>query len=66
VQVRPLVEEIVKSPEEILELLQRGTSNRKTGATDWNFSSSRSHCVFTLVSLIAQSYRHVLFVDDHD
>lgn len=49
VHVRPLVEEIVKSPEDILELLKKGMNNRKTGATDWNERSSRSHCVFTLV-----------------
>ena len=65
-QVRPLVEEIVKSPEEILELLQQGTSNRKTGATDWNFSSSRSHCVFTLVSRMAQESEDVLLVNKDD
>jgi hypothetical protein len=35
VVVRPLKEEIVRSPEEVLGLLERGQKNRRTGATDW-------------------------------
>ncbi|GHJ86870.1 hypothetical protein NliqN6_3272 [Naganishia liquefaciens] len=48
VVVRPLREEIVRTPEEVLGLLERGQKNRRTGATDWNERSSRSHCVFTI------------------
>ncbi|KAJ9093508.1 hypothetical protein QFC20_007111 [Naganishia adeliensis] len=48
VVVRPLKEEIVRTPEEVLGLLERGQKNRRTGATDWNERSSRSHCVFTM------------------
>lgn len=32
-----------------MNLLERGNANRKTGATDWNSRSSRSHAVFTII-----------------
>ncbi len=35
VVVRPLVEEIVRMPEEIMAVLKRGERNRKTAGTDW-------------------------------
>lgn len=46
--VRPLVESIVRMPEEIMLVLKRGEKNRKTAGTDWNVRSSRSHAVFTI------------------
>jgi hypothetical protein len=35
VYVDPLVEEIVSSPQDVMDLLERGNSGRKIGATDW-------------------------------
>ncbi|WVR06885.1 hypothetical protein IAU60_003921 [Kwoniella sp. DSM 27419] len=49
VYVDPLVEEIVSTPEDVMELLEKGNLGRRIGATDWNERSSRSHCVFTIV-----------------
>ncbi|WOO81136.1 Kinesin-like protein KIN-7L [Vanrija pseudolonga] len=65
VYVEPLVEAIVSTPQDVVDLLERGNINRKTGATDWvcqadfrgeeeadlsqNERSSRSHAVFTIV-----------------
>nr|KIR85317.1 centromeric protein E [Cryptococcus tetragattii IND107] len=49
VYVEPLVEEIVSTPEDVIELLEKGNAQRRIGATDWNERSSRSHCVFTIV-----------------
>ena len=46
--VQPLREEIVTSPAQVRELLQRGQSNRHVGATDWNERSSRSHTCFKI------------------
>lgn len=43
VVVRPLKEEIVRTPEEVLELLERGQKNRRTGATDWVWTFHRWH-----------------------
>lgn len=47
-EVSGAYEEIVSSPIEVIEALQRGENSRHVGATDWNHRSSRSHCVFTL------------------
>ncbi|GFZ46737.1 hypothetical protein JCM24511_03957 [Saitozyma sp. JCM 24511] len=49
VWVEPLVEEIVSTPQDVVDLLEKGNAGRKIGATDWNDRSSRSHCVFTIV-----------------
>ncbi|ORY32865.1 kinesin motor domain-domain-containing protein [Naematelia encephala] len=49
VYVEPLVEEIVSTPREIIDLLEKGNAGRRVGTTDWNERSSRSHVVFTLV-----------------
>ncbi|OCF32982.1 hypothetical protein I316_05320 [Kwoniella heveanensis BCC8398] len=49
VYVDPLVEEIVSTPQDVMDLLERGNAGRRIGATDWNERSSRSHCVFTIV-----------------
>jgi hypothetical protein len=35
VYVDPLVEEIVSTPQDIVDLLEKGNTQRKTGATDW-------------------------------
>ena len=59
----PLVEEIVSTPQDVVDLLEKGNTQRKTGQTDWvsllpqqkgktdrqNERSSRSHSVFTIV-----------------
>ncbi|WWC70146.1 uncharacterized protein I206_104093 [Kwoniella pini CBS 10737] len=49
VYVDPLVEEIVSTPQDVIDLLEKGNAQRRVGATDWNERSSRSHCVFTIV-----------------
>ncbi|WVQ99545.1 hypothetical protein IAU59_006681 [Kwoniella sp. CBS 9459] len=49
VYVDPLVEQIVSTPQDVMDLLERGNAGRRIGATDWNERSSRSHCVFTIV-----------------
>nr|XP_018262811.1 uncharacterized protein I303_04295 [Kwoniella dejecticola CBS 10117]OBR84969.1 hypothetical protein I303_04295 [Kwoniella dejecticola CBS 10117] len=49
VYVDPLVEEIVSTPQDVIDLLEKGNAQRRIGATDWNERSSRSHCVFTIV-----------------
>lgn len=35
VYVEPLVEEIVSTPEDVMELLEKGNAQRRIGATDW-------------------------------
>lgn len=42
-------EERVRTEEDILECLQKGTLGRTTKSTDMNLVSSRSHAVFTLI-----------------
>ncbi|KAI9205435.1 P-loop containing nucleoside triphosphate hydrolase protein, partial [Polychytrium aggregatum] len=42
-------EEEVKSPEELLSFLQKGSLYRTTGTTDMNTSSSRSHAIFSVI-----------------
>ena len=51
VYVAGLREDIVVSPEQVLQLLNEGESNRHVGATKMNEGSSRSHTVFRMVSL---------------
>ena len=48
-QVVGATEETVKSPQDMLALLERGTLCRTTGSTDMNTHSSRSHAIFTIV-----------------
>lgn len=50
VYVAGLREDIVVSPEQVLELIQQGEANRHIGATKMNEGSSRSHTVFRMVS----------------
>ena len=40
----------VRTEEEVRRLLKLGEERRKVGGTDWNARSSRSHCVFRVVS----------------
>lgn len=48
--VAGLREDIVISPEQVLQLLATGEANRHTGSTKMNEKSSRSHTVFRMVS----------------
>ncbi|KAI8004435.1 Kinesin-like protein KIN-12B [Camellia lanceoleosa] len=47
VYVENLTEECVSTMKDVTQLLMKGLSNRRTGATSINAESSRSHCVFT-------------------
>lgn len=49
IYVRNLNEEIVKTPKEVMDCIQKGESNRHISATDYNDRSSRSHTIFQLV-----------------
>ncbi|KAI3706255.1 hypothetical protein L6452_23869 [Arctium lappa] len=49
VYVENLTEEPVCSIKDVKQLLKKGLSNRRTGATSINMESSRSHSVFTCV-----------------
>ena len=48
--VQGLTEEIVKDPQGVVNCLRRGEEFRSVAGTDWNSRSSRSHCVFSMVS----------------
>ncbi|XP_028550846.1 kinesin-like protein KIN-12C [Dendrobium catenatum] len=48
-QVENLSEEYVNTVEDVTQLLVKGLSNRKVGATNVNSKSSRSHVIFTCV-----------------
>lgn len=50
VVVNGLTECAVRTEADVRRLLKVGEENRKVGRTDWNSRSSRSHCVFRLVS----------------
>lgn len=66
--VKGLVERPVTLPSEVLDLLREGQDRRTTASTDWNAQSSRSHCVFMVVSRIllrvARRRLTLLRVDD--
>ena len=47
--VRGLKEEIVTSPNQVLQLLKQGESRRRTGSTEMNKGSSRSHSIFRIL-----------------
>jgi centromeric protein E len=47
--VRGLTEEVVLSPERVLELMAIGEAHRHTAATNMNLHSSRSHTLFKMV-----------------
>lgn len=43
-------EEITNSPENVLSIMKKGNKNRRTGETNMNERSSRSHTIFRIVS----------------
>jgi centromeric protein E len=45
----PLKEEIVQSPTQLLRVIHRGDTARRTSSTQWNSRSSRSHAVVQIV-----------------
>ena len=49
VYATPLKEEIVQSPTQLLRVIHRGDTARRTGSTQWNSRSSRSHAVVQIV-----------------
>ncbi|GJU63252.1 kinesin-like protein KIN-12B [Tanacetum coccineum] len=49
VYVENLTEESISNMKDVKEILKKGLSNRRTGATSVNIESSRSHSVFTCV-----------------
>ena len=49
VYATPLREEIVQSPNQLLRVIDRGDKARRTGETQWNAHSSRSHAVVQVV-----------------
>lgn len=51
VVINGLTECGVRTEEDVRGLLRVGENNRKVGQTDWNARSSRSHCVFRIVSI---------------
>ena len=55
VVVRGLEDEIVKSSDEIFEVLSRGAARRRTAETKLNKESSRSHSVFTITIHIKET-----------
>lgn len=61
VYVEGLSEWVVRSPEEIYGLMERGGTVRATGETKMNEASSRSHAVFIII--VEQS--ETVYVDDH-
>jgi centromeric protein E len=49
VYATPLKEEIVQSPTQLLRVIARGDNARRTGSTQYNARSSRSHAVVQIV-----------------
>ena len=49
VYASPLKEEIVQSPTQLLRVIARGDHQRRTGSTQYNARSSRSHAVVQIV-----------------
>jgi centromeric protein E len=49
VYATPLKEEIVQSPNQLLRVIARGDMARRTGSTQYNVRSSRSHAVVQIV-----------------
>lgn len=50
VYVEGLSEWVVRSPQEIYGLMERGGARRATGSTKMNELSSRSHAVFIIIA----------------
>jgi len=59
--VTNLKEEIVSSPIGVFDCLMKGEENRSVAGTDWNLRSSRSHCVFSMVSF--HHFRKMAVID---
>ncbi|KAJ6262378.1 Kinesin-4 [Drechslerella dactyloides] len=57
VYATPLKEEIVQSPTQLLRVIARGDLARKTGSTQFNARSSRSHAV---VQIVVESRERIL------
>ena len=53
-KVMRATEKTVKSPEEVLELIEQGNTNRSVGVSNINEHSSRSHSIFRMVIESAQ------------
>lgn len=49
IYVSPLREDIVTSPEQVMQIIQDGEAYRHVSTTDYNDYSSRSHTVFQLI-----------------
>jgi hypothetical protein len=47
--IENLVEDIVRTPEEMLQVLKRGEVNRSYASTEMNAESSRSHVIYRLM-----------------
>jgi len=47
---------VVKSKQEMRDVLEVGKKNRSTGATEMNQDSSRSHCIFSITAESSQFY----------
>nr|GMD43022.1 kinesin-like protein KIN-7O isoform X1 [Ipomoea batatas] len=56
--VAGLREEIVASPEQVLELMEFGEFHRHTGETNMNLHSSRSHTIFRMIIESRQKAEH--------
>ena len=57
VYASPLKEEIVQSPTQLLRVIARGDQARRTGSTQYNTRSSRSHAV---VQIVVESRERVM------
>ena len=55
--IRGLDKYPVKSPEDVLEFIERGSANRSTGETSANADSSRSHAVLQISLIDSKSIR---------
>lgn len=64
VYVEPLIEEIVSTPEDVIELLEKGNAQRRIGATDWVciMSLSRSTSVADISSRMSDRHDHTVFL----
>ena len=62
VYASPLKEEIVQSPTQLLRVIARGDHSRRTGSTQFNARSSRSHAV---VQIVVESRERVAGTGKH-
>ncbi|KAI6645723.1 KIF5C protein [Oopsacas minuta] len=49
IYVQGLSESVAKGPQDIIELMRRGSQHRITASTQLNWSSSRSHALFSII-----------------